>query len=75
MRERGGKERGEILNEDGREIRWMKEIWRERIEKERRGDRKKCYFLELLFFMFVIRNSKAWRAKKAFIVKFLVFFT
>jgi hypothetical protein len=33
-----------ILNEDGREIIWMKEIWkrRERIEKERRGDRKKC---------------------------------
>jgi hypothetical protein len=31
------KERGEILNEDGREIRWMKEIWkrRERIEKKR----------------------------------------
>jgi hypothetical protein len=30
------KERGEILNEDGREIRWMKKIWkrRERIEKE-----------------------------------------
>jgi hypothetical protein len=33
------KEQGEILNEDGREIRWMNEIWnrRERIEKERRG--------------------------------------
>jgi hypothetical protein len=26
MRERERKERGEILNEDGREIRWMKEI-------------------------------------------------
>jgi hypothetical protein len=38
-RERERKERGEILNEDGREIRWMKEIWnrRERIEKERNG--------------------------------------
>jgi hypothetical protein len=38
MREREGeiKERGEILNEDGREIRWMKEIWkrRERIGKK-----------------------------------------
>jgi hypothetical protein len=39
MREREGKERGEILNEDGMEIRWMKEIWRRRemIEKERGG--------------------------------------
>jgi hypothetical protein len=29
--------RREILNEDGREIRWMKEVWkrRERIKKER----------------------------------------
>jgi hypothetical protein len=27
MRETERKERGEILNEDGREIRWMKEIW------------------------------------------------
>jgi hypothetical protein len=26
MRQREGKERGEIQNEDGREIRWMKEI-------------------------------------------------
>jgi hypothetical protein len=26
MRERERKERGEILNEDGREIRWMKEM-------------------------------------------------
>jgi hypothetical protein len=39
MREREGKERGEILNENGREITWMKEIWkrREMIEKERGG--------------------------------------
>jgi hypothetical protein len=31
-------ERGEILNENGREIRWEKEIWnrRERMEKERK---------------------------------------
>jgi hypothetical protein len=36
-RERKRKEPEEILNEDGREIRWMNEIWkrRERIEKER----------------------------------------
>jgi hypothetical protein len=39
MRERERKERGEILNEDGREIGWMKEIWkrRERIEKQGGG--------------------------------------
>jgi hypothetical protein len=37
MRERERNERGEILNEDGREIGWMKEIWnrRDRVEKER----------------------------------------
>jgi hypothetical protein len=36
IRQREGKEREQILNEDGRDIRWMKEIWkrRERIEKE-----------------------------------------
>jgi hypothetical protein len=36
-------ERGEILNEDGREIRWLKEIWkrRERIKMKGVGDRKK----------------------------------
>jgi hypothetical protein len=34
MREREGKERGEILIEDGREIRWMKEIWKRR-ERDR----------------------------------------
>jgi hypothetical protein len=39
MREREGKEREEILNEDKMEIRWMKEIWkrREMIEMERGG--------------------------------------
>jgi hypothetical protein len=39
MREREEKEWGEIVNEDGREIRWMKKIWkrRERIEIERGG--------------------------------------
>jgi predicted DNA repair protein MutK len=37
MRERERKERGEVLNEDGRKIRRMKEIWkrRDRMEKER----------------------------------------
>jgi hypothetical protein len=42
MRAREGKERRELLSEDGREIGWMKEIWkrRERIEKERDGVRK-----------------------------------
>jgi hypothetical protein len=33
-RERERKERGEIPNEDGREIRWMKEKRRKRIETE-----------------------------------------
>jgi hypothetical protein len=39
MRERERKERGEILNEDRREIGWMKEIWkrRERLEKQGGG--------------------------------------
>jgi hypothetical protein len=39
MRERQRKERKEILNEDGREMEWMKEKWkrRERIENERSG--------------------------------------
>jgi hypothetical protein len=35
MRETEGKERREILSEDEREIRWMKEVWKRRewIEK------------------------------------------
>jgi hypothetical protein len=39
MREKKRKERGEILNEDGREIIWMKEMWnrKDRIEKQRGG--------------------------------------
>jgi hypothetical protein len=39
MREKERKERGKILNEDGMETRWTKEIWKslERIEKERGG--------------------------------------
>jgi hypothetical protein len=62
MREREGKVREEILNEDGRETGWMKEIWkrRERIEKERGEDRR--LFLELLFclvmFMCIYLNCK-----------------
>jgi hypothetical protein len=43
MTERERKERGEIQNEDGREIRWVKELWKRRniIEKKWVGDRKK----------------------------------
>jgi hypothetical protein len=39
IRKRETKERGEILDEDKREIRWMKEIWkrRERTETESGG--------------------------------------
>jgi hypothetical protein len=39
MRKREGTERGEIQNEDGREVGWVKEIWkrRERTERERCG--------------------------------------
>jgi hypothetical protein len=39
MRERERKDRREILSEDGREIGWMKEIWKrkERIEIQRGG--------------------------------------
>jgi hypothetical protein len=63
MRERERKERREILNENGREIR---EIWkrRERIEEERGGDRKKMLNFVIVIFVFVIRNPKACRANK-----------
>jgi hypothetical protein len=46
-----GKGDGEILSEDGQEIGWMKEIWkrRERIEKERVGDRKNVNFWNCIF--------------------------
>jgi hypothetical protein len=39
MRKREGTERGEILNEDGREIGWVKKIWkrRDRTQRERCG--------------------------------------
>jgi hypothetical protein len=36
MREREGKERREILSEDGREIGWMKEVWN-------------CHFCSVMF--------------------------
>jgi hypothetical protein len=41
-RERERKEWGEILNEAGREIGWMKKIWNRKdiIEKERGGGQK-----------------------------------
>jgi hypothetical protein len=52
MGEREGKERGEIPNEDGLDIGWMKEIWKrkERIEKERSGGKelKRLFCLEFL---------------------------
>jgi hypothetical protein len=39
MRERERTERREILNKDGREIKWMKEIWKksQKIKNERDG--------------------------------------
>jgi hypothetical protein len=45
MREMEGKEREEILNENGREIRWMKEIWKEGKSREGKGwgIRIKCF--------------------------------
>jgi hypothetical protein len=51
MRERERKERGEVLNEDGREIRRMKEIWkRDRMDKERCGGQKEnCFFGIVIF--------------------------
>jgi hypothetical protein len=71
MRERERKEQRAILNEDGRKIRWLKEVWkrRERIEKGM-GDRNKnvifwnCYFIFLVVqknnilvsFLFILFN-------------------
>jgi hypothetical protein len=65
MRERERKERREITNEDGREIGWMKEIWKrsDRMEKERGADRKKnLFFLELspLFLDKTVNGSMYW---------------
>jgi hypothetical protein len=36
-REKRKKERREILSEDGREIGWMKEVWKRRERIEERG--------------------------------------
>jgi hypothetical protein len=51
MREKERIEREEILSENGRKIRRMKEICkrRERIQKEKGGDRKKINFLLFLY--------------------------
>jgi hypothetical protein len=58
--QRDGKKRGEILNEDRREIGWMKEIGKRRESIKRRGvgDRNYkgnfvCNFLELLFYLYL----------------------
>jgi hypothetical protein len=52
MRERERKERGKILNEDGKEIRWMEEEGDDRKRKGRGIGRKKIYtFLELYFYV------------------------
>jgi hypothetical protein len=55
-----GKERREIRNEDGREIGWMKEIWKrkERIEKER-AER-----LELERFFLIRENTSIGRKER-----------
>jgi hypothetical protein len=54
--ERERKKRGEIQNEDGRKIRWMKEIWKrgERIE-EGMGDRnlKNVIFGNWYFYVYI----------------------
>jgi hypothetical protein len=48
IRERERKERGELLNKDGRKIRWIKEIWKRKgkIEKEKdgrmEGEERRC---------------------------------
>jgi hypothetical protein len=59
------KQRGEIPNEDERDIRWMKEILKrsERIEKGWRIG--KMLIFGIIIFVFVIKNSKARRANKA----------
>jgi hypothetical protein len=64
------KERGEILNEDGREIGWMKEIWkkRDRVEKERGwGYKEKCNFFrtDISLDKTECRNRKTRRANGA----------
>jgi hypothetical protein len=68
MRERERKERGEILNEDGREIRWMEEEGEDRKRKGRGIGRKNVHFWNCIF-MLVIRNPKAPRANNAWLLK------
>jgi hypothetical protein len=63
MRERERKERGEILNEDGKEIRWMEEEGDDRKRKGRGIGRKKYIHFWNCIFMFVIRNPKARRSE------------
>jgi hypothetical protein len=67
QRERERKERREILNEDGKKIRWLQEIWkgRKRIEKERR---KKIIF-EIVIFIFV-PSKESEKIKHYFIILF-----
>jgi hypothetical protein len=50
-RERERKERGEIPNEDGREIRWMKEKRRKRIETEGARIGKNVNFWNCYFYV------------------------
>jgi hypothetical protein len=54
MRKRERKEREELQNKDGREIGWMKEIWkrRKREWKKKREDRKKNVFFWNCYFYF-----------------------
>jgi hypothetical protein len=58
MRETEEKERGKILNEDGRELGWMKEIWkkRERTEKDRGGGKNLEGYFVWDFFFWQIKN-------------------
>jgi hypothetical protein len=59
MRERERKERGEILNEDGREIRWMKEIWKRRERIESRFKSRCRLFMVVVFSeVFFNRNPR-----------------
>jgi hypothetical protein len=44
-RERKRKERGEILNIDGRKIRWMKEKWK----RKKRTEKEKHFFFNCSF--------------------------
>jgi ribonuclease D len=61
IRERERKEWGEILNEDRREVGWMKEIWkrRDRMAKERGIERK-----NVIIFVIVISLDKTLTVNK-----------